>query len=276
MNLIIQGNDIQNNDLRAIAKLAEASQIDRITGEAFRLLDAQPHPDIPEYCKEASLDHAFVQPGKKLTDFGLIAMDMDSTLLAIESIDEIADMHNVKPQVSAITQSTMRGEISFAESLTRRTALLEGLPQEALQKVYDERVRLSPGAEKMLQRMQSAGIKTMVISGGYTFFTDRIKDRLNLDYAFANTFEIQDGRLTGRVLGDIIGASGKGEILKRIRDELGLSKDQVIAVGDGANDLKMLEESGVGIAFHAKPILRKNATFSLNYVGLDGIINLFE
>ncbi len=276
MNLIIQGTDIQNNDLRAIAKLAQASQIDRITGEAFRMINAQLHPDIPDYCDETNLDHAFVPPGKKLSDFGLISMDMDSTLLAIESIDEIADMHNVKPQVSAITQSTMRGEISFAESLIRRTALLEGLPQEALQKVYDERVRLSLGAEKMLQRMQSAGIKTMVISGGYTFFTDRIKDRLGLDYAFANTFEVQDGKLTGRVLGNIIGSSGKGEILKRIRDELGLRKDQVIAVGDGANDLKMLEESGVGIAFHAKPVLKEKATFSLNHVGLDGILNLFE
>ncbi|ABI58869.1 MULTISPECIES: phosphoserine phosphatase SerB [Nitrosomonas] len=276
MNLIIQGTDIQNNDLRAIAKLAQASQIDRITGEAFRMINAQLHPDIPDYCEETNLDHAFVPAGKKLSDFGLISMDMDSTLLAIESIDEIADMHNVKPQVSAITQSTMRGEISFAESLIRRTALLEGLPQEALQKVYDERVRLSLGAEKMLQRMQSAGIKTMVISGGYTFFTDRVKDRLGLDYAFANTFEVQDGKLTGRVLGNIIGSSGKGEILKRIRDELGLRKDQVIAVGDGANDLKMLEESGVGIAFHAKPVLKEKATFSLNHVGLDGILNLFE
>ncbi len=276
MNLIIQGTDIQNSDLRTIAKFTKASQIEQITGEAFRLLDAQPHPDIPQYCDEAKLDYAFVQPGKKLTDFGLVAMDMDSTLLAIESIDEIADMHNVKPQVSAITQSTMRGEISFAESLTRRTALLAGLAQEALQKVYDERVRLSPGAEKMLQRLQAVGIKTMVISGGYTFFTDRIKDRLSLDYAFANTFEIQDGKLTGRVLGNIIGASGKGEILKRIRDELGLGKEQVIAIGDGANDLKMLEESGVGIAFHAKPVLREKATFSINHVGLDGIINLFD
>jgi phosphoserine phosphatase len=276
MNLIIQGIDIQNNDLRAIAKLAQASRIDRINEEAFRMLDAQPHPDIPNLCEKAQLDYAFVSAGKKLTDFGLISMDMDSTLLAIESIDEIADMHNVKPQVAEITQRTMRGEISFAESLIQRTALLKGLPQTALQKVYDERVQLSSGAEKMLQRMQSIGIKTMVISGGYTFFADRIKDRLGLDYAFANTFETQDEKLTGRVLGNIIGASGKGEILKKIREELGLRQDQVIAVGDGANDLKMLEESGVGIAFHAKPILIEKATYAFNHVGLDGILNLFE
>lgn len=276
MYLIIQGIDIQNSDLRAVAKLAGASRIDQITGEAFRMLDATPHADIPSYCEEAKLDYAFVEPGKKLTDFGLISMDMDSTLLAIETIDEIADMLGVKPQVSAITQSTMRGDITFAESLTQRTALLEGLPVEALQKVYDERVQFSPGAEKMLQRVQSLGIKTMVISGGYTFFGDRVKERLGLDYAFANTFEIQDGKLTGKVLGEIIGSTGKGEILKRICGELGLSKEQVIAVGDGANDLKMLEAAGVGIAFRAKPILRKTATYSFNHIGLDGILNLFE
>jgi phosphoserine phosphatase len=276
MNLIIQGLDIQNSDLRAIAKLAQATQIERITVEAFRLLDAQPHPDIPEYCDEAELDHSFVQPGIKLTDFALVALDMDSTLIAIESIDEIADLHNVKSQVSEITLGTMRGEIDFAESLTRRTALLAGLAQNALQKVYDERLQLSPGAEKMLQKLQAIGIKTMVISGGFTFFTERIKARLGLDYAFANTLDIQNGKLTGQVLGEIIGASGKGAVLKQVREALGLRKEQVIAVGDGANDVKMLEEAGIGIAFHAKPVLREQATFSINHVGLDGIINLFE
>lgn len=276
MNLIIQGLDIQNRDLRAIAKLAKASQIERITGEAFKLITAQPHPDIPAYCDEAELDYAFIQPGIKLTDFALVAMDMDSTLIAIESIDEVADMHNVKPQVSEITQATMRGEINFAESLTRRTALLSGLTQGALQKVYDERLQLNPGAESMLKKLQALGIKTMVISGGFTFFTERIKTRLGLDYAFANTLDIQNGKLTGRVLGDIIGASGKGAVLKQTREVLGLKKAQVIAIGDGANDLKMLAEAGVGIAFHAKPVLQEKATFSINHVGLDGIINLFE
>lgn len=276
MNLIIQGLDVENSDLRALAKLAQADHIERVTRQAFRLVNASSHPDIPEYCKEVQLDFAFVPIGTKLTDFGLVAMDMDSTLLAIESIDEIADMRNIKPQVAEITQRTMRGEIDFAESLIRRTALLAGLPQEALQTVYDEKVKLNPGAEKMLQRLQIAGLKTMVISGGYTFFTDRIKAKLGLDFAFANQLEISNDKLTGKVLGKIIGAEGKAEVLKRVRDELGFRKEQVIAIGDGANDLSMLESAGIGIAFHAKPILQKNSTYSINYVGLDGIVNLFE
>ena len=202
-------------------------------------------------------------------------MDMDSTLLAIESIDEIADMHDIKPQVAAITQQTMRGEISFEESLTRRTQLLQGLHEDALQKVYDERVRLSPGAEKMLQQAKQAGIKTMVISGGFTFFTERIKTRLGLDYAAANVLQIEENRLTGKVLGTIIGREGKAEVLNRVRDEMGIKPEQIIAMGDGANDLDMMTAAGVSIAYHAKPIVRNHATYSLNYVGLDGVVNLF-
>ena len=276
MNLIIQGLNIENSDLRALAKLAHASHIERVTGQAFRLVNTTPHPDIPSYCQEAQLDFAYVPASMKLSDFGLVAMDMDSTLIAIESIDEIADMGKIKPQVAEITQCTMRGEINFVESLIRRTALLAGLPQEALQTVYDEKVKLNPGAEKMLQRMQQAGIKTMVISGGYTFFTDKIKTKLGLDYAFANKLEISDGKLTGQVLGKIIGAEGKAEVLERIRNELGLRKEQVIAIGDGANDLSMLMSAGIGIAYHAKPILKEKSTYSIDYVGLDGVVNLFE
>ncbi|MDQ3187231.1 MAG: phosphoserine phosphatase SerB [Pseudomonadota bacterium] len=276
MNLIIQGLEIQNHDLRELAKLAGANHIERITGQAFRLKNANRRENIPEYCAEAELDFAFVEQAVQLADFGLVAMDMDSTLLAIESIDEIADMQGVKPQVSEITLRTMRGEIVFAESLRQRTALLQGLDQDALQRVYDERVQLSPGAERMLQRMKSAGLRTMVISGGFTFFTDRIKTKLGFDYAAANTLEIVGNKLSGKVLGDIIGAEGKADVLKRVREELGLKREQVIAIGDGANDLKMLEEAGVSIAYHAKPIVQEKATYAINYVGLDGVINLFQ
>lgn len=275
MNLIIQGLEIANSDLRELAKLAGANHIERITGQAFRLENATRRELVAEYCADAELDFAFVEQTAQLSDFGLVAMDMDSTLLAIESIDEIADMHGMKPQVSEITQRTMRGEIVFAESLRQRTALLQGLHEDALQQVYDERVRLSPGAENMLERMKSAGLKSMVISGGFTFFTDRIKTKLNLDYAAANKLEIADGKLTGKVMGEIIGASGKAAVLKSVREKLGLRREQVIAIGDGANDLKMMEEAGVSIAYHAKPIVQEKATYAINHVGLDGVANLF-
>ena len=275
MNLIIQGLEVQNHDLRELAKLADANHIERITGQAFRLINASCRENVAEYCADAELDFAFVKQTAQLADFRLVAMDMDSTLLAIESIDEIDDMHGVKAQVSEITLRTMRGEIVFAESLKQRTALLQGLDQDALQHVYDERLRLSSGAEKMLQQMKSLGLKTMVISGGFTFFTDRIKTQLGFDYTAANTLEIVDNKLTGKVLGEIIGAQGKADVLKRTRDELGLKREQVIAIGDGANDLKMLAEAAVSIAYHAKPIVQEKATYAINHVGLDGIINLF-
>ena len=275
MNLIIQGIEIGNSDLRELAKISGSSQIERINGQAFRLREAARREGVAEYCTEVGLDFAFVDQDARLTDFGLVAMDMDSTLVSIESIDEIADLKGVKPQVAEITACTMRGEIDFAESLTRRTALLQGLDQSALQQVYDERLKLNPGAERMLQRMKSLGIRTLLISGGFTFFTDRLRERLGIDYSAANTLEIVDGKITGKVLGEIIGAQGKADVLTRVTDELGLKRSQVIAIGDGANDLKMLAEAGISIAYHAKPIVQQEATYSFNHIGLDGVVNLF-
>ncbi|MBP0132027.1 MAG: phosphoserine phosphatase SerB [Nitrosospira sp.] len=275
MNLIIQGIEIGNSDLRELAKISGSSQIERINGQAFRLREAARREGVAEYCTEVGLDFAFVDQDARLTDFGLVAMDMDSTLVSIESIDEIADLKGVKPQVAEITACTMRGEIDFAESLTRRTALLQGLDQSALQQVYDERLKLNPGAERMLQRMKLLGIRTLLISGGFTFFTDRLRERLGIDYSAANTLEIVDGKITGKVLGEIIGAQGKADVLTRVTDELGLKRSQVIAIGDGANDLKMLAGAGISIAYHAKPIVQQEATYSFNHIGLDGVINLF-
>ena len=227
------------------------------------------------YCYDNQIDYGFIEPGRNLSDFGLVVMDMDSTLISIECIDEVADMMHIKPQVSIITEAAMRGEIDFSESLRRRVALLSGLEQSVLQGVYDERLRLNFGAELMLSKLKECGIKTMLVSGGFSFFSERLKQRLGLDYAHANTLEIVDGKITGRVLGQILDAQGKADLLVRTRDELQLGAEQVIAIGDGANDLKMMAQAGVSIAYHAKPVVLAQAKYAFNFVGLDGLINLF-
>ena len=276
MELIIQGVEIETSDLRELAKLSGASQIERITGSAFRLVNASQHERISSFCLEAELDFAFVNHLEDQANFRLVAMDMDSTLVGIESIDEIADMHGVGKEVAELTKKTMYGEIDFSESLIQRVALLKGLDYSVLQRVYDERLILNPGAEKMVTQMKIAGIKTMLVSGGFTFFTEKLKDRLGLDYAFANTLEIINGRISGELVGEIIGAKGKGKLLKKTCNELGLRKENLIAIGDGANDLPMFAEAEVSIAYHAKPIVQKKATYAINHVGLDGVINILQ
>ena len=275
MHLIIQGPNVETNDLKQLAKLSGASGITQTLTNVFRLADASPHADIDAFCAQAQLDFAFVPENQRLKDIGLVVMDMDSTLITIECIDEIADMLQLKPQVAAITESAMRGELDFAQSLTQRVALLAGLEQSALQRVYDERLQLSPGAERFLATLQQHNIKTLLVSGGFTFFTDKLKPRLNLDYTASNVLEIVDGKLTGKVLGTIVDAQGKAEHLKRLRDQLSLKREQVIAIGDGANDLKMLGEAGIGIAYHAKPVVRAQTSYAINYSGLDAVLNFF-
>ena len=275
MNLIIQAaHNIAATHLDHLAKLAQSRQCEQIAERAYRLTAAQAHNGIAPYCLANRLDYGFVPHGRKLADFGLMVMDMDSTLIAIECIDEVADMQGLKPQVAAITEAAMRGEMEFAESLRRRVALLAGLDEHALQRVYDEYLRLSPGAETMLEALKARGIKTLLVSGGFVFFTERLKVRLGLDYAHANTLEIVNGKLTGKVLGKILDAQGKADWLVKIREELTLKPEQVIAMGDGANDLKMMAQAGISIAYHAKPVVRAQANYALNFVGLDGVVNL--
>ncbi|MEW5967826.1 MAG: phosphoserine phosphatase SerB [Pseudomonadota bacterium] len=276
MNLIVQGPDVPTPDLKQLAKLTGATAIEAVTPTAFRLVGADPaqRDAVAAYCEANRFDHGWVPAGRRIADFGLLVMDMDSTLITIECIDEIADMQGLKPQVAAITEAAMRGEIDFAESLRRRVALLEGLDQSALQRVYDERLQLSPGAETLLAAARAAGIQTLLVSGGFTFFTERLKPRLGLDHTAANTLEVADGKLTGRVLGSIVDAQGKADRLNQVRSELGLAKDQVIAMGDGANDLKMMAEAGVSIAYHAKPVVRAQASYAINRVGLEGVVPL--
>ena len=276
MNLIIQAiHDIPATQLQRLSDLTLPSRTEQIGDHAYRLVNAKPHDNVAEYCYENQLDYGYVRPGQDWSDFGLLVMDMDSTLITIECIDEIADMYHLKPQVSAITESAMRGEIDFAESLRRRVALLEGLEESALQRVYDERLQLSPGAEKMLAKLKEHGIKTLLVSGGFVFFTERLKARLGLDFCHANTLEIVDGKLTGKVVGEVFDAQGKADWLVHMREELELGSKQVIAMGDGANDLKMMTQASVSIAYHAKPVVRSQASYAFNFVGLDGLIPLF-
>jgi len=203
-------------------------------------------------------------------------MDMDSTLITIETIDELADLVGLKPQVAAITEQAMRGEIEYNESLQRRVALLKGLDEGALRRVYDERLRLSPGAEILLAAAKRHGIKTLLVSGGFTHVTELLKPRLDLDYAYANTLGVKQGKLTGEVLGSIVNADAKRDELLRVRDRLEIKCEQIVGIGDGANDLKFMAECGISIAYHAKPIVRGQTTHALNYTGLDGAVNLFN
>ena len=275
-HLVLQGAEVETGDLKRIAKLTQANAIEQITDTAFRLVDARQCADIAQECASAKLDYAYVPESRRLVDFRLLVMDMDSTLITIETIDEIADLVGRKAEVAAITARAMRGEIEYDESLRRRLAVLRGLDESALDRVYNERVRLTPGADKLLARAQALGLRTLLVSGGFTYVTDRLKDRLKLDYTRSNCLEFQDGKLTGNVIGTIVNADGKRQALLEIRDLLGLTRDQLIGIGDGANDLKFMQECGVSIAYHAKPVVREQATHALNFVTLEGVLNLFH
>ncbi|WP_322882239.1 phosphoserine phosphatase SerB [Pandoraea sputorum] len=232
---------------------------------------------IGALAQQYGVDVSIVDSQRRLTDFKLVAMDMDSTLITIECIDEIADYCGLKAEVSAITEAAMRGEIKdFNESLTRRVALLKGLDASALEKVYEERLQLSPGAEPMLRGVQALGIRTLLVSGGFTFFTDRLKPRLNLDVTRANTLEIVDGKLTGRVLGEIVNAEVKARTVAEVAAQFGATPAQAIVMGDGSNDLQMMAIAGLSVAFRAKPVVREKASVAFNHAGLDGLLSLFR
>ena len=261
-----------------------------------------------DWAERFGVDAANVPNGLRLADFRLLAIDMDSTLVTMETLDEIADMAGLKAEVAAITEAAMRGEIKdFTESLTRRMTLLKGVGEDLIERVYQERLHLSPGAEILLaaakaaglktmlvsggfthftERLKgrlgfllaaakAAGLKTMLVSGGFTHFTERLKERLGFDYAFANQFDIANQRLTGRVLGPIVDGAFKARAVQQCCQDIGCLPSQAIAIGDGANDLGMMAVAGLSVGYHAKPVVREKATWSVRKGGLDVVVGWF-
>lgn len=215
----------------------------------------------------------------RLQDFKLIAFDMDSTLINIECIDEIADAAGRKAEVAAITEAAMQGIITdFKDSLRRRLALLQGVPVTHLEAVFTERLRFNPGAQALMAAARAAGLKTLLVSGGFTFFADRVKTGLGMDFARANQLEIADGHLTGRLVeqcwGDICDGTEKRRTLLEVASLLGIEPSQTIAVGDGANDLPMMGAAGLSVAYHAKPAVRAQAKVAINSGGLDRLLEV--
>lgn len=224
-------------------------------------------------------------PPLRLEDFKLIAFDMDSTLINIECVDEIADAVGKKEEVAAITEAAMRGEIAdYKESLRRRVALLEGVTVADMEQVYTERLQLNPGAERLVQACKAAGMKVLLVSGGFTFFTDRIRDRLGIDFTRSNVLEIRSGpncgELTGRMVdqdwGDICDGAEKRKMFLETCAGLGIPPEQAIAMGDGANDLPMMGEAGLSVAYHAKPKVREQAMVQINTGGLDRLLEVLK
>lgn len=278
MRLVVQGSAIREAHLAHIHLLSGTSvQFVQIAEHAYYLANqAQAVAAVLAFCAEQQIDCAYLPDQQVLQKFGLCVMDMDSTLISIECIDEIADMVGIKPQVAAITERAMQGELDFAQSLRERVALLKGLSENDLMRVLNERLKLNPGAMEWIAACKQNNITTLLVSGGFTFFAERVKAMLGLDYAVSNSLEITDGKLTGQVLGDIVDAQRKADELCKLRDALGLTAAQTIAIGDGANDLKMMGVAGIGVAYHAKPVVQAQATYALNHSGLDGVLNLLS
>jgi phosphoserine phosphatase len=231
---------------------------------------------LKELSQQLQLDINLLPADFDPSQVKLVISDMDSTLISIECIDEIADMMDLKPQVSEITEAAMRGELEFAQSLTQRVKLLKDLPTEALQRVYDERLTLNPGAEVCLEGLKQKDIQFALVSGGFDFFTERLKQRLALNFARANKLALANNKLTGQVEGSFIDAQAKADFLHELCNQLNIKPNQVIAIGDGANDLLMMGEAGLSIAYHAKPKVQAQAHTAFNFSGLDAILDFVD
>jgi len=275
--LVVQHPALADDAVRAIAQAAGAPPAERRPALARWERVSLDGERVSALAETWGVDAELVRPGMRLADFRLAAFDMDSTLITIECVDEIADYVGRKAEVAAITEAAMRGEIAdYDESLRQRVALLAGLPESTLERVWDERVRLSPGADALVAALRDAGLHTLLVSGGFTFFTDRLRARLGLDLSRSNLLEVEGGRLTGRLVGPIVNAEAKQRIVEQTCVQIGCTPAQAIVVGDGANDLRMMSIAGLSVAFHAKPVVRDETTHAINHCGLDAILNFFE
>ncbi len=285
MDLVLQSPHLTDTAVDALQRACAPRSVRRKPGAA-RLAEVA-HDDgtratVAALAQEHDCDVAFVDGARAQADIRALAMDMDSTVITIECMDEIAGYAGKGAEVAAITEAAMRGEIpDFAESLRRRAALLAGADAALIDRVIADRLRFSPGAPELIAAARANGWKTLLVSGGFVQFTGHVQRALGFDVACANHIEIRDGRLTGHVSGPpenggaIVDAAGKAAALRRLCAEIGCDTSQAIAVGDGANDLQMMRLSGLSVAYRAKPLVRSQANVAIQHAGLDGILNLF-
>ena len=259
-----------------LARLAGSTTVEEIAQHAWRIRKAAPADGIAPYCEQQRIDYAFIPEGRRFADLKLLAMDMDSTLITIECIDELGDIAGCKSEIAAITARAMRGELDYPQSLRKRVGLLAGLSESALTTVYEQRLRLTPGADDLLAACKRYGVHVLLVSGGFTFFTERLKARLGIHYTISNRLEIRGGQLTGQLVGEVVDADAKAAKFAAVVKALGARPEQTIAIGDGANDLKMMALAGLSVAFHAKPVVRAQAGCAISWCGLDAIARLYE
>jgi phosphoserine phosphatase len=284
VDLVVQSADLPSDAVDAFRVACLARRVRRRLNSA-RLVGIQDYADTRKAAAALAAywkcDAAFVAAGRRLTDFRLLALDMDSTLIDIESLDEVAAYAGRGEEVAAITEAAMRGEIAdYKGSLRRRVAMLAGADASLLARVLDEKLRLNAGAEELVRACRAAGLKTLLVTSGFSFFADRMKQRLGFDFTRSNELEVVDGRLTGRVTGpgggEIIDADGKAQAVREACAGIGCATDRSIVIGDGANDLKMLTLAGLSVAYRAKPIVARQAAQALNYSPLDGVLAWFD
>lgn len=266
--------------------LAEISEIlDQVTASPCKLINDNAaiydisddlSGDLKNQLHLKNIDFAILDSYKALNEFSLCVMDMDSTLISIECIDEIADMCGKKEDVALITKSAMMGEIDFSQSLIKRVSLLEGLGEEMLFKVIEERLKFNEGTQAWIKACRKNNVTTVLVSGGFDYFADYVKNKLGIDVAISNQLEIKDKKLTGKVLGRIVNDEVKAQTVRDFQSKLNIDRSKTIVIGDGANDLKMLAEAQYSIAYHAKPIVQEKARFKFNHSDFKGVLNLFK